>query len=257
MPSPFPGMDPYLEDPWFWPDFHLTFVVGLRAELNRHLPEGYVALADRYVWVQEPDTEERKLLGKPDVFLTGETEPKGTAPAAIAAPMEIVLPSLTEKGSPYLKIIDRGNHRLVTVIELLSPANKAPGKDREAYLLKRSEYLATDVNLVEMDLLRKGARLPWGVPSVSGTAYYVMVSRATDRPRAQVWPFSVRDPLPTIPVPLNEGDADVPVPLGACLTQVYDSAGYARELDYTQPPNPALDEPDATWARELLANRTH
>jgi hypothetical protein len=107
MPSPFPGMDPYLEDPWLWPDFHLTFVVGLRAELNRRLPTGYVALADRYVWVQEPETEERKRLGKPDVFLTGEGEAKGApASAAIVAPVEIVLPSLTEKGSPYLKIMD-------------------------------------------------------------------------------------------------------------------------------------------------------
>ena len=76
MPSPFPGMDPYLEDPWLWPDFHLTFVVGLRAELNRRLPTGYVARADRYVWVQEPETEERKRLGKPDVFITGEGEAK-------------------------------------------------------------------------------------------------------------------------------------------------------------------------------------
>lgn len=255
MPSPFPGMDPYLEDPWLWPDFHLTFVVELRAELNRRLPSGYVALADRYVWVQEPETEERKRLGKPDVFLTGESNTKVIpAATALVAPVEIVLPSLMEKGSPYLKIMDRKNRRLVTVIELLSPANKTPGKDRDAYLIKQSEYLATDVNLVELDLLRKGERLPWVTASIPASAYYLMVSRATERPRGQLWPFSVRDPLPPLAVPLREGD--LPLELGACMNRVYDSAGYARELDYTQPPNPPLDEPDAAWARELLAARS-
>jgi hypothetical protein len=170
--------------------------------------------------------------------------------------VEIVLPSLTEKGIPYLKIVDRANRRLVTVLELLSPANKAPGKDRDAYLMKQCEYLATDVNVVEMDLLRKGDRLPWVAPSVAASAYCIMVSRASERPRAHVWPFSVRDPLPAIAVPLTARDGDIALELGACMTQVYDAAGYERELDYTQPPNPPLDEPDAAWARQLLANRT-
>lgn len=257
MPSPFPGMDPYLEDPWIWPDFHLTFAVALRTELNRHLPAGYVALVDRYVWVQEPETEERKRLGKPDVFLTGEGGSEGApAAAAVVAPVEITLPSLTDKGIPYVKLVDRTNRRLVTVIELLSPANKTTGKDRDAYVMKQCEYLASDVNVVEMDLLRKGERLPWIAPSMTAAAYYVMVSRAAQRPRALVWPFTVRDPLPTVAIPLSVRDGDVTLELATCMNQAYDSAGYARELDYTQPPNPPLDEPDATWARELLAKRT-
>lgn len=257
MPSPFPGMDPYLEDPWIWPDFHLTFAVALRTELNRRLPSGYVALVDRYVWVQEPETEEYKRFGKPDVFLTGEGGSKGPpTAAAVVAPVEITLPSLTDKGIPYVKLVDRTHRRLVTVIELLSPANKAPGKDREAYLMKQREYLASDVNLVEMDLLRKGERLPWIAPSVSAADYYVMVSRTTKRPAALVWPFSVRESLPPVAIPLTEKDGDVALELGTCMNQVYDSAGYARELDYSQPPNPPLEEPNATWACELLANRT-
>ncbi len=257
MPSPFPGMDPYLEDPWIWPDFHLTFAVALRTELNRLLPAGYVALVDRYVWVQEPETDEYKRLGKPDEFLTGEGASKGPpAAAAVVAPVEITLPSQTDKGVPYVKLVDRMHRRLVTVIELLSPANKASGKDRDAYLMKQREYLASDVNLVEMDLLRKGERLPWIASSVPATDYYVMVSRASKRPLALVWPFSVRESLPTIAIPLTERDGDVALALGTCMNQVYDSAGYARELDYARPPNPPLDEPDATWARQMLANRT-
>jgi hypothetical protein len=257
MPSPFPGMDPYLEDPWIWPDFHLTFAVTIRTELNRRLPTGYVALVDRYVWVQEPETDEYKQFGKPDVFLTGEGGSKGPpAAAAIVAPVEITLPSQTDKGIPYVKLVDRAHRRLVTVIELLSPANKTPGKDRDAYLMKQREYLASDVNVVEMDLLRKGERLPWIAPSVPAAAYYTMVSRAAKRPVALVWPFTVRESLPTIAIPLTVQDGDVALDLGMCMNQVYDSSGYSRELDYTQPPNPPLDEPDATWARELLTAKS-
>ncbi len=252
MPSPFPGMDPYLEDPWLWPDFHLTFIVSIRAELNRRLPEGYAILADRYVWVQEEDGETRALT-KPDIGFTGEGVSQAGQPGVATTPVEIVLPSLSEKGSPYLKIVDSQDRRLVTVIELLSPTNKTKGKDREAYLLKRCEYLATGVNLVEMDLLRKGERLPWGIPPAPRTDYYVMVSRAAERPKAVTWPFSVRDPLPTVPIPLNAPDADVLIALHDCLDAAYDSAGYRRELNYNKPPNPPLTEPDATWARELLA----
>lgn len=256
MPSPFPGMDPYLEEPWLWSDFHATFAVGIRSELNRVLPKGYVALVDRYVWAQDAQTDERKRLGKPDVFLTGENEVKGTPTStAILAPVEIILPSQTEKGFPYVKILDRAHRRLVTVIELLSPANKASGKDRDAYLLKQREYLASDVNLVEMDLLRKGERLPWVTPAVASSDYYVMVSRASERPHGKLWPFSVRDSLPPIAIPLSLRDGDVPLELGTIMNQIYDSAGYGRELDYAQPPNPPLDGPDAAWARELLAGQ--
>lgn len=254
MPSPFPGMDPYLEDPWIWPDFHLTFAVAIRTELNRRLPDGYVALIDRYVWVQEPETDELKRLGKPDVFLTGESRSKETpASAVVVAPVEITLPSPTDEGIPFVRITDRARRRVVTVIELLSPSNKSPGKDRDAYLMKQREYLASDVNVVEMDLLRKGERLPWIAPSVSAAHYYVMVSRAAERPRGFVWPITVREPLPPIAIPLASRDGDVALELSTCMNQAYDSAGYARELEYQQPPNPPLDEPDATWARELLA----
>lgn len=257
MPSPFPGMDPYLEDPWIWPDFHLTFAVALRTELNRRLPDGYVARVDRYVWAQDPDTEDRRRLGKPDVFLTGESRSKATpALATVVAPVEIILPSPTDKGTPFVRITDRVHRRLVTVIELLSPANKSSGKDRDAYMMKQREYLASDVNVVELDLLRKGERLPWIAPSVAAADYYIMVSRAAERPRALVWPISVREPLPPIAIPLTAQDGDVTLELGLCMNQAYDSASYDRELEYEQAPNPPLDEPDATWARELLAARS-
>ena len=219
MPSPFPGMDPYLESPSLWADFHLTMIVAIRAELNRLLPEKYVASADRYVWLH------------------------------LAAPVTMMLPGVREKGSPYLKIVDREHRRLVTVVEMLSPANKQPGKDREAYLLKRGEYLANGVNLVELDLLRRGERAPFGDHPPPRADYYVLVCRASEMPQAGVWPLSVRDLLPTVPVPLHPPDADVELALKPCLDRVYDEAAYRRELNYSQPPQVALTEPDATWAR--------
>jgi hypothetical protein len=214
MPSPFPGMDPYLEDPWMWPDVQLSLVVVFRAYLHRHLPAGYFAWGDRHV---------------------------------------LVPPSHSEKGYPYVKIVDGSGGRLLTVIELASPETKAPGKVRDAYLKERLAYLAATVNLVEIDLLRKAEPFPWEDDLDPGMDYCVVVGRGAGPSRA--WPFSVRDPLPTIPIPLYPENADVLLPLGECLNEAYDSAGYARELDYTQPPNPPLDEPDATWARDLLAAR--
>lgn len=255
MPSPFPGMDPYLEAPWIWPDLHLTLIVAIRAELNRLLPAHYVASADRYVWLQEPTDTPPNRFGKPDVYVTGEGGSPAAALTTAAPPVKVVLAGLREKGPPYLKIIDRERRRLVTVLELLSPANKTPGKDRDAYLWKRSEYLGTGVNLVELDLLRDGVRAPLGKPGPPAADYYLLMCRAAEMPEAGVWPFSVRDPLPPIPFPLKPQDNDVLLPLQSCLDRAYDEAGYARELNYAEPPVPPLREPDATWARERLAAR--
>lgn len=251
-------MDPYLESPAIWSDFHLTMIVTLRTELNRRLPPRYAASADRYVWIREPDNGGRTLLGKPDVYVTEDQQPptRSAAPRTLAAPVRVVLPGVREKGSPYLRIVDLRDRRLVTVLELLSPANKTPGKDRNAYLMKREEYLATGVNLVELDLLREGERAPMGSPAPPPTNYYVLVCRASELPAAGIWPFSVCDPLPPLTVPLSGEDADIHFPLQPCMDRAYDDAGYAREIDYRQPPRPSLQEPDATWARELLAGKT-
>lgn len=257
MPSPFPGMDPYLEEPSLWPDFHLTLTVVLRAELNRRLPDRYVAMADRYIWIHEPAAEERTLLGRPDVLIAEQHPAHSSAGGATVAvaPATSVLPMGRESGNPFLKIIEASSRRVITVVELLSPSNKAAGLDREAYLIKRNEYLATQVNLVEMDLLRGGARLPMGQPAPPSADYYYLVCREWETPMARIWPFSVRDALPSLPVPLSSEEPELQIPLRPCLDRVYDEARYDRELRYDQPPPAPLREPDANWARELLARR--
>ena len=254
MPSPFPGMDPYLES-WIWPDFHLTFLIALRAAVNAVLPRPYVARADRHVWVDSPETDPR-LLGRPDLYVADplDAPPGSEAVTTLAAPVAAALPYPARKGQPFLKIVDTRNHRVVTAVELLSPANKTPGRDRDAYLNKRADYLASQVNLVEMDLLRSGARPPV-VGTIPPADYYIVVCRVFDFPQAGVWPLTVRDQLPTIPIPLNP-DVEPPlVSLRPSLDRAYDEAGYEQEIDYTQPPTPPLHAADAAWAATLLAER--
>jgi Protein of unknown function (DUF4058) len=195
MPSPFPGMDPYLEDPGSWSDFHTTFYVELKRGLNRILPPGYMAKIDRYIWIHEPSAQERIRLGKPDTYVSKHPDQAGQQRDKVAtaqAPVTIVLPAVRQEGSRYLKILDAKNHRVVTVVEILSPANKNVGIDRDAYLMKRNEYFATGVNVIEIDLLRSGPRMPWGEEPPPRGDYYVMVCRASEFPSGNLVPFGSR-----------------------------------------------------------------
>jgi hypothetical protein len=249
-------MDPYLEARDIWSDFHGTFLMAVRAALNRILPEHYVARWDRYVWIEEPDGDQPRPLGRPDVFVTDRLSRGAETPpaTALAAPATVTLPSVDPKGKPYLKIVDTRGHRVVTIVELLSPANKAAGRDRDGYLAKRQEYFRSETNLVEIDLLRNGTRPPVEEP-FPPAHYYILVSRAADFPQAKVWAFTVRDPLPPIPVPLNPQDPPVMLELRPCLDRAFDEARFGEEIDYSQPPTPPFREPDATWVRELLSRR--
>lgn len=254
MPSPFPGMDPYLENPAVWSDFHSTFLMCVRAELNTMLPEHYVARWDRHVWIDEPDAEPRGPLGWPGVFITDSLGRETTTEAGsvLAAPATATLPAVDPQGKPFLKIIDVRGRRVVTVIEMLSPANKSSGRDRDAYQAKRQEYFRSGTNLVEIDFLRGGNR-----PPVTGArqpaCYYIIISRAADYPRAGIWSLGIREPLPPIPIPLADGTEPVRLALQPCLERAYDEARFDEDIDYRQPPSPLLPEPDAAWARELLA----
>ncbi len=254
MPSPFPGMNPYLEQPDDWPDFHGSFLFALRAAINAVLPERYVALIDRHVWLHDPDAGERLLLAVPDVITVDEVGSGGGTAAAVleAAPVTVTLPVVPHKGNVYIRLIDRQQRQVVTVVELLSPSNKKAGRHRQAYLAKREEYLASGTNLVEIDLLRTGQRMPLGEPPQPEADYYLFVCRASTFPTAGLWPFSVRDPFPPLYVPLLPGDVTPKVELKPCVDRAYDEARYDKELDYSKPPVPPLREADTTRARELL-----
>src|SRR5437868_470418 len=103
MKSPFPGMDPYLEEPNLWQDVHLSLVIAMRAQLNARLPTNYVARADKYVWIHEPDAASRTRV-RPDAYIVKHSDrPAPQAPAAVAAPTTVVLPAARREGNKYLK----------------------------------------------------------------------------------------------------------------------------------------------------------
>lgn len=160
MPLPFPGMDPYLEGS-LWPDVHSSLIYTIRAALAASLPEGYIANIDQYVWLGEGEPEKLMKRGQPDAFVSnGHPETSSTRPesVAIAEPtihVRLPMPKHVQR-KRYIRLIDGEDKSVITVIELLSPSDKLPKKDRSHYLAKRDEYLAAGVNLIEIDLLRKG-----------------------------------------------------------------------------------------------------
>lgn len=258
MTSIFPGMDPYLEQEGTWSDFHTTFFMTIRKRLNATLPRGYVARIDRYIWIHEPEARDRMLLGKPDVYVateTGQGKMGESVGALLKAPAVAILPAIRREGERYLKVVDLQQRRVVTVVEILSPSNKNPGPNRDAYLMKRNEYLATGVNLVELDLLRSGPRMPMGEPSPPPAPYYILVQKAWEWPRLDIWPVSLRQALPPLPVPLDREVADIALDLQSCFVEAFVEGRYREEFDYRQAPVPALKEPDAAWARDWIAEK--
>ena len=171
----------------------------------------------------------------------------------LEAPAHVLLPDQDAEGLSYLKIIDRESRDVVTVVELLSPTNKRPGEHRAQYLAKRSAIRHSDVHLVEIDLLRGGPPMPAeGRPPCT---HAVLVSRADQRPTADFWPFGIRDPLPTILIPLRTGDNDARLDLRAILDKVYDESAY-EDYIYQTAPDPPLTPDDAAWTREFLPRPT-
>ena len=163
--------------------------------------------------------------------------------------MTVRLPAVDRESLSYVEIRDRRNRELVTVVELLSPANKQAGPDREQYLAKRLEILNGPVHLVEIDLLRGGSPMPAeGRPPCS---YSVLVSRTQHRLDAAFWPISLRDRLPIIPVPVRQPDPDARLDLQAVLDRTYDDAGYADYI-YAGTPRPRLGKKNAEWARAFI-----
>ncbi|MFQ5874842.1 MAG: DUF4058 family protein [Dehalococcoidia bacterium] len=260
MSSPFPGMDPYLEGE-MWQEFHDRLANQISVQMMPRLVPKYVALlAKRYV-LDRPTLgivglpSERILY--PDVHVV---EPPGAPPtprpagagvAVVEPAVELPSPVLEEVPLLGVEIRDVAQRRLVTIIEILSPVNKH-GEAVRDYAERRMELLQTRIHLLEMDLLRQGTRIHLlGEPPPA--PYYVYLSRVQRRPFTQIWPIALREPLPTVPVPLLPPDPDVPLDLQAAVQACFDLVGYERMLDYSGPPSPPpLSDDDAAWIADLL-----
>ncbi len=260
MPSPFPGMDPYLESPTIWPDVHHRFITGIQDALIASLRPRYVARVELRVYISDDDDPGRQVL-VPDVRVEGPPKRKGTGKArsvpALAIPEPLIVPTLMDEEieEAFLKIIHVETEELVTIIELLSPSNKVRGsRGRASFMAKRHEIMNTEIHWVEIDLLRTG------VPSVTDpplrpSDYRILISRGDRRTRTRFWPISVRHPLPVIPIPLRGKDPEAPLDLGAVFRTGYDRAAYEMSVDYRKDPRPPLEGDDAKWARELLRGK--
>ncbi len=258
MPSPFPGMDPFLEGAE-WEDFHATFNTVIREHLSPQLEPRYFVRIERRVYV-EHTADDRPPVRRADVavFVAEETALAWAGPVSTGgpglAPVECILPMPEEQRETYLAIRLQDTREVVTVLETLSPGNKRFGSDgRREYLKKREEILQSQTHLVELDLLRGGLRMPTATP-LPGADYCAIVSRSHRRPRAEAYVWTMRDRLPTIPVPLNKGDPDVSLDLQAVFTTVYDRARYNLSLDYAASLAPPLSETDLCWVQQRTAS---
>ena len=251
MPSPFPGMDPYLEQPGIWIGFHGQALAAIIAQLVPKVTPSYVVQMVEQLFIHELPAKERWQVGRGDGTVGSGPLPDAPARATsgvLTAPIEVRLPTVDVQRQRYVEIRDRRNRSLVTVIEFLSPPNKRSGPEREQYLTKRGVILASRANLVEIDLLRRQAALPTESPRPDCT-YSVLVSRSERRPSAEFWPIGLRDRLPSIPVPLRPAQPDATLDLQAVLDRVYDEGGFAY-LIYDGAPDPPLDHEDSAWAQE-------
>lgn len=253
MPSPFPGMDPYLEDPVEWPDVHVRLMVAMSRQLAPKVSPSFYVRVEQRVWIVDPEAGERRLL-VPDVFLArqGTAPPQlPTATAMIEAPVLVTVLEELEAREHYIEIYDSRSREVVATIEVLSPVNKAPGPKRAAFLEKREAVMSSPAHWIEIDLLRAGAR----PDETDGLCdYYALLKRAR-RPRAyEIWFRSLRDRLPTIAIPLRDSFPDVPLDLQAALDEAYAEARYDEQLSYQgAPPPPALLPADAEWVRQRVA----
>ena len=261
MPSPFPGMDPYLEAADGFRDFHDSLIVSLKFDLQPRLPTGVFARTNRRLWLESEEVGRYPDLG---VEAPRSAEPGGGGFAAVAAVgtplvVEAAVPEAAYQTLLEIRAPGGGDGRVVAAIEVVSPTNKRPGENaRGSYLQKQRELLASDVCLIEIDLLRGGTHVT-AVDSgelraaAEGFDYHVCLRHPAEPGRFLTYPFTLRDPLPTIPVPLGGDRAPAEVDLQAVFTSCFDLSRYREQIDYrTPPPPPRLAPADAAWCDELL-----
>ena len=256
----FPGMDPYLEG-YLWSDVHHALAYEIRKQLTPLLRPKYVARLEQYTI---EDTNPSKDVGimYPDVgILLRQKETKlkefvfDDGHTLTLSPVSVSIPALTsvKVRIPVVEIKDASNNQLVTVIEILSPVNKrVPGL--KPYRKKRRKLRQSKVHLLEIDLLRRGTR-PMMHPELEKANYLVGLTRANFA-RTDFWTVTLKDSLPVVPVPLLEGDKDVPLDLQKAIEEVYEDAGYDMSIDYkSEPPPPKLSEEEWNWTQKISTKK--
>jgi hypothetical protein len=257
MPSPFSGVDPYIEAQGLWEGFHQGFTTFCRGALNTLLPDHYVAELGEHVRLMHLSPEEARQM-IPDVLVARERRgsagrarrARSAAGTALLEPVRVSWKQVEiEVRDVWIEIVRVPEVTPVTVIEVLSPTNKV-GAGFLEYSQKRRATIRRDVHLVELDLLLRGERLPMDPPLPPGD-FYALVSRADQRPHCDVYSWTLRDLLPPIPIPLLPPDPDVLLDLKPVFAREYEEGRYARRIDYSIPPSTVKKAADRAWAQGI------
>lgn len=258
MKSPFPGMDPYLEETWG--DVQSSLAIYARDQINPQLPGDLRARVEVSAVIETGDPSDSEVVAYyPDVQVHTTPAPRGSKARqnghlAVAEPLVVERPREKRlQRSVHIKTVRGG--RLVTVIEFLSPANKVGTKSREQYLAKQDDVLDAGASLVEIDLVRAGRHVlafPLSrIPQRLRPGYKAVVVRGWAPGRAEVYPLLLREALPAIRIPLRKTDTDVRLDLQKLIDQAYENGGY-DSIDYRAKLLPNLAPADAAWADKLL-----
>ncbi|MBD0261558.1 MAG: DUF4058 family protein [Tolypothrix sp. Co-bin9] len=256
--SPFPGMNPYLENPLFWSEIHNLLIAAIFRRLNPQLrPKYRVAIEKR---VYQTIDEDSLLVGVADVAVQSIQkmplpEPTSIAvasPVVEAVTVDVTMPETVKE--TYLEVRDVATQEVVTVIEILSPKNKRPGEGRNAYVKKRLQVLGSYTNLVEVDLLPDGKPIQLLQNNIQ-TDYRILVSRASKRPKADLYAFNLPNPIPSFPLPLREGDTEPLLEIQTLISELYNEGNYDLVIDYAQEPVPAMSVKSLAWVDELLKQK--
>jgi hypothetical protein len=252
-------MDPYLEDPALSPDVHHELISEIRSMLNQQVRPRYYAQIEERVYISDDTDPGRKVI-IPDLRVhrgTGKRakNQQGVGALQVAEAVEVTHLLDSEIREGYVKVMDREKGSVVTIIEILSPANKVRGASgRRDYLRKRKDVLASSTHLVEIDLLRSGLGV-FPRENVPEHDYLVHMSRAAEDRRAWVWPIYLEQKLPVIGIPLRQPDPDAKLDLQALMGTVYDRAGYDLMVDYGKQPAVPLKGEHKDWAAGVLRTK--
>ncbi|MEM9924925.1 MAG: DUF4058 family protein [Cyanobacteria bacterium P01_D01_bin.50] len=254
MNSPFPGMNPYLENPALWQKIHKRLIVAIADSLSPQLRPKYIVDIEERVY---RNTDDSVLVGIPDVAVKASqtTNKSETGNIAVASapvkPITVNLPMPETVRESYLEVRDIATKEVVTVIEVLSPKNKRSGEGRRAYNKKRLQVLGSATHLIEIDLLRDGKPMDI-LDNHIQSDYSILVSTFEKRPQADLYAFNLKDSIPIFSLPLREGDREPIVDLQDLINGIYERASYDLVIDYSQEPVPELSQEDKIWLDELL-----
>jgi hypothetical protein len=252
MPSPFVGMNPFLEAPELWVGVHHLLIGAIAQSLNPILRPHYFVAVEERVYDQNS-----MLVGIPDdvvlrssqtMIVPGRASTSAVLTPTTAIAVTLPMPEVLREG--YLEVRQVATGAVVTTIEILSPVNKCPGLGRRQYEAKRQKLLMTPTHLVEIDLLRQSPPMP--VAGGVEADYRILVSRSEQRPKADLFAFNLIDAIPTFALPLLPGDEEPIVDLKVLIETIYDQGSYDLRLNYREIPAPVLSQRDQAWIEAIL-----